>query len=165
MAHPLLPIKPVSKLEGVLLLENNQTWRARRRDFPNRDKIRSDVGEVIDKAKNAGREKLESGKQATASQAEKIAEVVDNAASQLKENNLQTLADFASELGTTIKNFSEGLHNRSIDDLLVDIRQIAGETLSLFFWAVWSLGSAFLGSLRLPLSTGTSLSSRQRDCR
>jgi hypothetical protein len=33
---------------------------------------------VMDKAKTAGREQLESGKQTTASQAEKIADVIDH---------------------------------------------------------------------------------------
>src|SRR5882762_4526790 len=106
-------------------MENNQNMESTTNDFPNRDRIRSDAVEVMDKAKTAGREQLESGKQTTASQAEKIAHVIEHASSQLKENNLQTLADYASELGTTIKNFSEGLHSRSVDDLLVDIRKMA----------------------------------------
>ena len=121
-------------------MENNKNMHSTGSDFPNRDKIRSDAVEVMDKAKTAGREQLESGKQTTASQAEKIADVIDHASSQLKENNLQTLADYASELGTTIKNFSEGLHNRSVDDLLVDIREIARRNPTAFI-----LGSVVIG--------------------
>ena len=121
-------------------MENNQSIESTASDFPNRDKIRSDAMEVMDKAKTAGREQFESGKQITASQAEKIADVVDHASSQLKENNLQTLADYASELGATIKNFSEGLHNRSVDDLLVEIREIARRNPTAFL-----LGSIVIG--------------------
>ncbi len=106
-------------------MENNQNMEGTAPDFPNRDRVRADALEVMDKAKTAGRDRMETGKQTTASQAEKIANVIDRASSELKANNLQTLADYASELGTTIKNFSEGLHSRSVDDLLVDIRKMA----------------------------------------
>ena len=121
-------------------MENNQNMESTTSDFPNRDKIRSDAVEVMDKAKTAGREQLESGKQTTASQAEKIADVIEHASSQLKENNLQTLAGYASELGTTIKNFSEGLHNRSVDELLLEIREIARRNPTAFL-----LGSIVIG--------------------
>ena len=121
-------------------MENNQNMESTTSDFPNRDKIRSDAVEVMDKAKTAGREQLESGKQTTASQAEKIADVIEHASSQLKENNLQTLAGYAGELGTTIKNFSEGLHNRSVDELLLEIREIARRNPTAFL-----LGSIVIG--------------------
>jgi gas vesicle protein len=121
-------------------MENNQNMESTTGDFLNRDKVRSDAVEVMDKAKTAGREQLESGKQTTASQAEKIADVIEHASSRLKENNLQTLADYASEIGTTIKNFSEGLHNRSVDDLVVDIREIARRNPTAFL-----LGSIVIG--------------------
>ena len=121
-------------------MENNQNMESTTSDFLNRDKIRSDAVEVMDKAKTVGREQLESGKQTTASQAEKIADVIEHASSRLKENNLQTLADYASEIGTTIKNFSEGLHNRSVDDLVVDIREIARRNPTAFL-----LGSIVIG--------------------
>jgi len=121
-------------------MENNRNMESTGSDFPTRDKVRSDAVEVMDKAKTVGHEQLESGKQTTASQAEKIADVIEHASSQLKENNLQTLADYASELGTTIKNFSEGLHKRSVDDLLVDIREIARRNPTAFL-----LGSIVIG--------------------
>ena len=121
-------------------MENNQNIESTAPDFPNRDRVRSDAVEVMDKAKTAGREQLESGKQTTASQAEKIADVIEHASSRLKENNLQTLADYASEIGTTIKNFSEGLHKRSVDDLVVDIREIARRNPTVFL-----LGSIVIG--------------------
>ena len=59
-------------------MENSQNMESTTSNFPNRDKIRSDAVEVTDKAKTAGREQLESGKQTTASQAEKIADVIDH---------------------------------------------------------------------------------------
>ena len=62
-------------------MENNQNIESTAPDFPNRDKVRSDAVEVMDKAKTAGREQLESGKQTTASQAEKIADVIEHASS------------------------------------------------------------------------------------
>ena len=69
------------------------------------DRIKNDVTEVMDKAKTAGREELESGKQAAASQAERVAGVIEQVSSQLKECNLDTLADYRNELAPGIKNF------------------------------------------------------------
>ena len=43
--------------------------------------------------------------------------MIEQAASQLKENNLRSLADYTSEIGATIKNFSDRLQNRSVDEL------------------------------------------------
>jgi len=52
---------------------------------------------------------VESGKQIAASEAETVANVMEEAASQLKETNLRTLAEYTSEIKATIKNFSDSL--------------------------------------------------------
>jgi gas vesicle protein len=137
-------------------MENNQNIESTPTDFSNRDKVRSDALEVMDKAKTVGREQLESGKQTTASQAEKIADVIEHASSRLEENNLQTLADYASEIGTTIKNFSEGLHNRSVDDLVVDIRDIARRNPTAFLLGSIVIGVGISRFFKASPSVGTS---------
>ena len=53
-------------------------------EIPNKEQITADASEVVEKAKNIGREQIESGKQTAASQAEKVANVIEQAASQLK---------------------------------------------------------------------------------
>jgi len=92
------------------------------------------------KAKNIGREQIESGKQTAASQAEKVANVIEQAASQLKEKNLRTVADYTSEIKATIKNFSDNLKNRSMDELVTDIRDMVRRNPTAFI-----LGSVVIG--------------------
>ena len=108
--------------------------------MPSKDKVKADVSEVVDKAKSIGREQVESGKQAAASQTEKVVNVIEQAASQLRDSNLRTLADYTSEIGSSIKSFSDGLQNRSVDELVSDIRDMARRNPTAFI-----LGSVVLG--------------------
>jgi hypothetical protein len=65
---------------------------------------------------------------------------MEQASSQFKEQNLQTLADYTSEIGSTIKSFSENLHNRTVEELLKDIQSIARRNPTAFV-----LGSIAVG--------------------
>ena len=123
-------------------MENNQSVNTERNtsEIPSTEKVKADAIAVIDKAKSLGREQLEAGKSTAANQAEKVANVIQQAASQLKENNLRSLADYTSEIGTTIKSFSDGLQNRSVDDLVTDIRDMARRNPTAFV-----LGSVVIG--------------------
>ena len=123
-------------------MENNQSVNTERNtsEIPSTEKVKADAIEVIDKAKSIGREQLESGKDTASGQAEKVANVIQQAASQLQENNLRSLADYTSEIGTTIKSFSDGLQNRSVDDLVTDIRDMARRNPTAFV-----LGSVVIG--------------------
>ena len=123
-------------------MENNQSVNTERNtsEIPSTEKVKADAIEVVDKAKSIGREQLESGKDTASGQAEKVANVIQQAASQLKENNLRSLADYTSEIGTTIKSFSDGLQNRSVDDLVTDIRDMARRNPTAFV-----LGSVVIG--------------------
>lgn len=109
-------------------------------EIPNKEQITADASEVVEKAKNIGREQIESGKQTAASQAEKVANVIEQAASQLKKKNLRTVADYTSEIKATIKNFSDNLKNRSVDELVTDIRDMVRRNPTAFI-----LGSVVIG--------------------
>ena len=123
-------------------MENNQSVNTERNtsEIPSTEKVKADAIEVVDKAKSIGREQLESGKDTAAGQAEKVANVIEQAASQLKENNLRSLADYTSEIGATIKSFSDRLQNRSVDELVTDIRDMARRNPTAFV-----LGSVVIG--------------------
>lgn len=123
-------------------MENNQSVNTERNtsEIPSTEKVKADAIEVIDKAKSLGREQLEAGKSTAANQAEKVANVIQQAASQLKENNLRSLADYTSEIGTTIKSFSDRLQNRSVEELVTDIRDMARRNPTAFV-----LGSVVIG--------------------
>lgn len=121
-------------------MENNSTVGKQSTTNPSADRVKTDATEVIDKAKRAGREQLESGKETAATQAEKVAGVIEQASAQLKESNLHALSDYTTELAAGIKNFSEGLQNRSIDELITDIRDMARRNPTAFI-----LGSVVVG--------------------
>ena len=110
------------------------------RQLPNRERVKSDAAEVLGKAKEAGQQHLESGKQAAVNEAEKVAAVMEEASSKFRQNDLQTLADYASEIGLTIKTFADDLRHRSVDDLLKDTQALARRNPTAFL-----LGSVAIG--------------------
>jgi cytosine/adenosine deaminase-related metal-dependent hydrolase len=122
--------------------QNNQTVHTPQSELPDRERLKSDAADVVEKAKQAGQQQLETGKQTAASQAEKVAAVVEQASSQFKEQNLQTLADYTSEIGSTIKSFSESLQNRSVEDLLKDVQSIARRNPTAFVLGSIAVGVA-----------------------
>ena len=65
---------------------------------------------------------------------------MEQAASQLTETSLRTFADYTSELKATIKNFCDSLQNRSVDELVTDIRDVLRRNLTAFI-----LGSVIIG--------------------
>jgi len=62
-------------------MENNQSVNTERNtsEIPSTEKVKADAIEVVDKAKSIGREQLESGKDTAAGQAEKVANVIQQA--------------------------------------------------------------------------------------
>jgi hypothetical protein len=111
-----------------------------RSQLPGSGKLKSDAVEVIETAKDAGRQRLETGKKRAADQAEKVAGVIEQASAQLQESDLGSLADYAGQVASTVKSLSDNLRNRSIDDLLKDTQSLARRNPTLFL-----LGSVALG--------------------
>jgi galactokinase/mevalonate kinase-like predicted kinase len=108
--------------------------------MPDRQQLKSDAADAIEKAKAAGEQKLESGKQTVAEQAEKVAGVFDEAAKQLSQNDLESLAEYTNRFGSNVKTFADQLRNRNLDDLLRDAQNIARRSPGTFV-----LGSVALG--------------------
>ena len=109
-------------------------------EMPDSNKIKSDASELLEKAKQVGQEHLDSGKRVAADKVEKVAAVVEQASTQFRENDLQTLAQYTSEVGNTIKSLSESFQNRSLDDLITDIKSMAKRNPTAFV-----LGSVAIG--------------------
>ena len=85
------------------MLENNRSVSTQgtertATEILNKEQIKADASGVVHKAKNIGREQIESGKQTATSEAEKFANVIKQAASQLTETSLRTFADYTSEI-------------------------------------------------------------------
>jgi hypothetical protein len=122
-------------------MENNQSAIG---ELLKSDRIRADAMELVDKAKTAAREQLESGKQLAARQGAKVAAVLEQASSQLKKKELRTLADYTSDLGSRIKTFSGRLRKRN--DLATNIREIARRNPKVFLLGVIVIG---IGAYRI----------------
>jgi hypothetical protein len=110
--------------------------------IPNREKLKSDTSEVVDKAKHAGQQQLDSGKQTAAAQVQKVAGAFDQASSQFRQDDLPKFAEYASEIGSTIKNFADNLQNRSIDDLVNETRALARRNPTMFLLGSIAIGVA-----------------------
>ena len=116
------------------------TTRQQTGEMPDSNKIKADATELLEKAKQVGQEHLDSGKRVAADKVEKVAAVVEQASTQFRENDLQTLAHYTSEIGNTIKSLSESFQNRSLDDLITDIKSMAKRNPTAFV-----LGSVAIG--------------------
>lgn len=118
------------------------TTRQQTSEMPDRSKIKSDATELLDKAKQAGQEHFDSSKRVAAAKVEKVAAVMEQASSQFKENDLETLAQYTSEIGNTIKNLSESFQNRSLDDLISDVKGLAKRNPTAFVLGSIAVGVA-----------------------
>lgn len=112
-------------------MENNQNAGER---------LRADAAELMNTAKIVTHEQLETGKQIAARQGEKVAAVIDRAASRL-ETRLHSLADYTGDLGKRIRKLSEDLQKgRRFDDLVTDVRDIARRNPKTFLLGGLAVG-------------------------
>jgi hypothetical protein len=110
--------------------------------LPGREKLKSDAADVMETAKQAGEQKLETGKKSAAEQAQKLAGVMEQASTQLKESDLQSLADYTSQIANSIKSVSDSLRHRSIDDFVKDTQSLARSNPTLFLLGSIGIGVA-----------------------
>jgi hypothetical protein len=96
------------------------------------NKMKSDAAGLAQDVKRQGEEQFESHKHTAAEQTERLAEVVDRAVEGLRDQDQQSLADYAGELAGSMKNFAESLRGRSLDDLVRDTQQLARKNPTLF---------------------------------
>jgi hypothetical protein len=122
--------------------EYNETIHGTRNQFPDGEKFKSDTSEFVDKAKQAGQQRLDSEKQTAAAQVQKVAGVFDQASSQFKQDDLPKFAEYASEIGSSIKDFADSLQNRSINDLVGDTRAFARRNPTMFLLSSIAIGVA-----------------------
>jgi hypothetical protein len=105
------------------------------------EQVRQKASEGAKEAKHRGKERLEKGKDAAADQVGQLAGAVEDVASKLGESN-STFASYASDLGHRISTFADGLHNRSIDDIVEEVRSLARRNPTLFLAGSVALGIA-----------------------
>ena len=108
-------------------------------DSTNTSGARARAGNLKQRLKDDGKEKIESGKRAAADQIAEIAEVIDQARSQLDQSQ-PTLASYAARLADGVGGLATHLREDSIEDLYREVRQLATRHPGMFL-----LGSAALG--------------------
>jgi alanyl-tRNA synthetase len=107
------------------------------------DEAKNKARDIAQDAKRQGREKLESGKETAANQTEKLADVLERAAEELKDGELQSLSDYAAQLAGGMRTFVDNVRGKSLDELLSDTRQLARKNPAMFFVGSVALGLAF----------------------
>jgi hypothetical protein len=104
------------------------------------NKVKSDTAELAQDVKRRGEQRFDSQKQAAADQAKSLAGVVERAAEDLREQDQQSLAQYAGQLADSMKSFADSLKSRSTDDLIRDTQDLARRNPTLFV-----LGSVAVG--------------------
>lgn len=106
------------------------------------DKVKSEASGVAEDVKRQGQEQFEARKHTAADQTEKLAGVVDRVAGELKDQDQQSLADYAGQLAGSMKSFAENLRQRSLDELVRDTQQLARNNPTLFLMGSVAVGIA-----------------------
>lgn len=106
------------------------------------DETKKMASDMAEDAKRHDREKLDSGKQVAANQTEKLADVVQRAAHELRDGEQQSLADYAGQLAGGMRTLAENLRSKSIDELLTDTQELARKNPAMFFIGTVALGVA-----------------------
>ena len=106
------------------------------------DKVKSEASGVVENVKRQGQEQFEARKHTAADQTEKLASVVDRVAEEFKDQDQQSLADYAGQLAGSMKSFAENMREKSLDELLRDTQQLARNNPTLFLMGSVAVGIA-----------------------
>ena len=111
--------------------------------------------------KRQGQQQFEARKQTAANQTAKLAGVVDRVSEELKNQDQESLADYAGQLAGSMKDFAENLRQRNLDELFKDTQQLARSNPTLFLIGSVAVGIAL--SRFLKASAERSGSNRSND--
>lgn len=84
---------------------------------------------------------FEQGKQAAATQVERVASAVQHAATELGDGD-GTLAGYATELSRGVQSLAENLRNRSVSDIAADMQTLARRNPTTFLLGSIAVGLA-----------------------
>jgi len=106
------------------------------------NKVKSEVTTVAQDVKRQGQEQFEARKQTAAQQTEKLAGVAERISEELKDQDQESLADYAGQLAGSMKSFADGLRQRNLDELVKDAQQVARNNPTLFLMGSVAVGIA-----------------------
>jgi len=96
---------------------------------------------ITDRIKQDGKEKIDSTKRSAAEQIDQVAQALSRAGEELNQTQ-PTLANYASQMASTVHNLSSRLRDGNIEDLIDDTRQLARRNPGLFLLGGVALGFA-----------------------
>ena len=123
-------------------MENQESQAAGAATGGAMSKIKSEATAVAQGAKRQGQEQFETRKHAAADQTEKLAGVVERVADEFKDQDQQSLAEYAGQLAGSMKSFAENLRDRSLDEVIRDTQQLARNNPTLFLMGSVAVGIA-----------------------
>lgn len=98
-------------------------------------------GGITDRLKQDGRDKIESGKRSAADQIDQVAQALNRAGEELNQSQ-PTLANYASQIASSVSTFANRLRDGNMDDLIADTRELARRNPGLFLLGGVALGFA-----------------------
>src|ERR1044071_7378965 len=113
---------------------------------------RASTETFTDRLKRDGRERLESGKSATAEHIGSLAGALDAAASRLQDKQ-PTMAEYASRMAHGIDGLAQRVRDGSLEDLTAQTRQFAARNPALFLTGGFLIGVALARLLKVTAAT------------
>src|SRR5690606_29180870 len=118
------------------------------------EQTRDSAREQVERAKKAGKEQLETGKENVADRADEVADAVDSAGYELHRQGQQTLAAYAGHLAQKLSWFADKLRTSSVDELMADAQAFARRNPGVFVLGSIGVGVALGRFLKASASRG-----------
>lgn len=96
--------------------------------------------DVTEQLKSEGKEQLDQYRDVAADKLDTLADSVKAAASQLQGDDVGHLSGHIAEMADSMSQLSDGLRNKSVDEILHDVRQVARDNPTLFLAGSIALG-------------------------
>lgn len=96
---------------------------------------------ITDRIKQDGKQKIETTKRSAADQIDQVAQALTRAGEELGQSQ-PTLANYASQISSSVSTFAARLRDGNMDDLVTDARELARRNPGLFLIGGVALGFA-----------------------
>lgn len=96
--------------------------------------------DVTEQLKSEGKEQLDQYRDVAADKLDTLADSVKAAASQLEVDDVGHLSGHIADMADSMSQLSDGLRNKSVDEILHDVRQVARDNPTLFLAGSIAIG-------------------------
>jgi hypothetical protein len=116
---------------------------------------RDNTGDFADKVRVEGREQVQHYRDAAADKLDTLASSVEAAAAELQDEDVAHLSGHISDMASSLGRLSDGLREKSADQILHDVRRVARENPTLFIAGSVAIGFGIARFARASASGGT----------